>query len=342
MVAIIALVIAIFAGAFWRRADVVFDERAVEIPLSDPLRKSIENALERGFKTSDSVTVAKNGKPIASSASLPSTKLPDKLLYVNIRNVGHVPSGRVKVRIVVPGEIADKELKDAGSAFGSIDQRAESDSNGELSFECSNLANHSGARIKVALWYQQSKSGTPVVEIQDTSLGPAREVGSIDGARFFWWDWSGRGATFLGAAVGLLGALLGRFFGAKPNQSRPNFTAIYDPRRCGWAEGRIGDDPVMQVFATASISTTGEQPIEIVQAYLKGTHATSNLYQPLVASRESAIEETIQFSVQPVVVKVGEPYRGHIILVDKNNNRYESAEVLLPCRGSAVVSGTPS
>jgi integrase len=38
--AIIAIILAFLAGSIWRRADVVFDERAVEIPLSDPLRKS--------------------------------------------------------------------------------------------------------------------------------------------------------------------------------------------------------------------------------------------------------------------------------------------------------------
>jgi hypothetical protein len=47
VVALIALVVSIFAGSFWHRPDVVFDKRAVEIPLSDALRESIEDALAR-------------------------------------------------------------------------------------------------------------------------------------------------------------------------------------------------------------------------------------------------------------------------------------------------------
>jgi hypothetical protein len=91
-----------------------------------------------------------------------------------------VPSPTIKVRIVVPGQIADKLITDAGSAFGRVDQVNESDSTGELSFLCQNLANDPGARIKVALWYQRSGQGLPSVQIQDTSEGPAREVGSIE------------------------------------------------------------------------------------------------------------------------------------------------------------------
>ena len=46
VVAVVALLVAIFAGTFWRRADVVFDERAVEIPLSDALEPVTKPPLE--------------------------------------------------------------------------------------------------------------------------------------------------------------------------------------------------------------------------------------------------------------------------------------------------------
>jgi hypothetical protein len=98
IIAIVALIISIFAGAFWRRADVVFDKRSVEIPLSDQLRRSIEDAFAQAH--SDSIRVAKNGQLTASSPHLPSGKLPDKLLYVDLRNVGHVPSLRIKARML--------------------------------------------------------------------------------------------------------------------------------------------------------------------------------------------------------------------------------------------------
>ena len=42
----------------------------------------------------------------------------------------------------------------------------------------------------MAIWYQQTSSGSPSVQIQDTSEGPAREVASADAARFYWWEWS--------------------------------------------------------------------------------------------------------------------------------------------------------
>jgi hypothetical protein len=186
IITVIALFAAVFAGSLWRRTDIVFDSRAVEIPLSDSMRRSIEGALANAASRSDSVSVAKNGQQVSSSPRLPSTKLPDKLLYVNVRNVGHIPSSKIKVRILVPGEIADKDLRDAGSALGIIEQIAGSNSSGELSFECLNLANDPRARIKVALWYQQSKPNLPSIEIQDTSEGPAREVGSVETARFYW------------------------------------------------------------------------------------------------------------------------------------------------------------
>jgi len=113
IVAIVAVFISIsglFVSNFWRRADIVFDKRSVEIPLSDSLRKSIEDALAQSH--SDSIGVAKNGQQASSSPHLPSEKLPDKLLYVDLRNVGHVPSTRILARIVVPGQIADKAISD--------------------------------------------------------------------------------------------------------------------------------------------------------------------------------------------------------------------------------------
>src|SRR4029077_8321235 len=114
-----------------------------------------------------------------------STRLPDKLLYVNIRNVGHVPSGVIKVRVAVPGEIADKAIEDAGSAFGPVGELKEIDSSGEISFECQNLMNSPHAKIKLALWYQQNHPGEPSVDIQDTEAGGARVVPSVDAARFY-------------------------------------------------------------------------------------------------------------------------------------------------------------
>lgn len=186
VVAIAALSIAtigFFGGGVWRTSDIVFDIRAVEIPLSDSLRKYIEHALAAA--SSDSVMAKKNDKGVATSPRLPSARLPDKLLYVNIRNVGHVPSSTIKVRVVVPGEIADKTVEDAGSAFGPVGELKEMDSSGEVSFVCQNLTNAPHAKIKVALWYQQNHAGAPSVDIQDTAAGVAREVPSVDAARFY-------------------------------------------------------------------------------------------------------------------------------------------------------------
>jgi hypothetical protein len=133
IIAIIALAVSItgvFAGSFWRRTDVVFDKRSVEIPLSDSLRKSIEEALSRpaivknGSQSQVAVPTQEGNATIPPYASmwlshLPSPELPDQLLYVNLRNVGHVPSQAIKVRIVVPGQIADKSITDA-AAFGTV------------------------------------------------------------------------------------------------------------------------------------------------------------------------------------------------------------------------------
>jgi hypothetical protein len=189
VVAIVALIVAIlsfFGGSWWRTSDIVFDKRAVEIPLSDSLRTYIEHALAAA--PSDSIAIKKNGQEVASSRP-PIKTLPDKLLYVNIRNVGHVPSATVKVRIALPGQIAGKSISDAGSAYGMVGNLNQSYSTGELSFECQNLSNHPDARIKVALWYQANHPGTPIVDIQDTAAGMSREVGSVDTARFYWWDY---------------------------------------------------------------------------------------------------------------------------------------------------------
>jgi hypothetical protein len=104
IVAIIALaasIISILGGSFWRRADVVFDKRSVEIPLSDSLRKIIEEALSRPLATKNgsqfqvTVPTEQGTAKIPPNAymwlRLPSAKLPDQLLYINLRNVGHVP-----------------------------------------------------------------------------------------------------------------------------------------------------------------------------------------------------------------------------------------------------------
>ena len=173
----------------------------------EPVRKTIEDALAKA--SSDSINVAKNGQQISSSPHLPSGKLPDQLLYVNLRNVGHVPSHTVKASIVVPGQIADKTIKDAGSAFGKVDQIAESDSTGEFSFECQNFANDPTAIIKVAIWYERTSSGSPSVQVQDTSEGPAREVDSVDTARFYWWEWQPLRFSMFIVIAALYGILAG-------------------------------------------------------------------------------------------------------------------------------------
>lgn len=334
--AIVALAVSLFAGNFWHRADIVYDKRAVEIPLSDALRKSIEDALARSIVQSDSLTVQKDGKEISSSPHLPSTELPDKLLYVDLRNVGHVPSPRIIVRLVVPGKIADKQISDAGPAFGAITQVTESDYDGELSFECQNLANYSHAEIKVALWYQQTQSGSPSVEIEDTSEGPAREVSSVDIARFFWWEKLATLTVPLALVTAVLASLVTLFADRGLRRRRPNFTAVYEPLSCGWTKGSRNGASVMQVFAAASLATTEENPVEIVQAYLKGTKPIANLPQFLIVARESAVRYQFSFTVEPVVAQMGEAYNGRIVLVDKHRNEYTSEILSLPYRGPAT------
>ena len=206
IVAIVALVISVFAGSFWRVPDIVFDKRPVEIPLSDPLREAINQALAANHP--DSLAVAKNGVPVSSSAHLPSMTLPDKLLYVDVRNVGHVPSSKVKVHIVVPGPIADKQISDAGAAFGPTSGLVESGADGDMAFEIDNLANDQRARVSVAIWYQQTKVGTPTVEVQDIASGPAREVAAVSSASFYWWAWIAPSASFFIAIIGVLTSLL--------------------------------------------------------------------------------------------------------------------------------------
>jgi hypothetical protein len=216
VVAIVALIVAIlsfFGGSWWRTSDIVFDKRAVEIPLSDSLRAYIEHALAAA--PSDSIAIKKNGQEVASSRP-PIKKLPDKLLYVNIRNVGHVPSATVKVRIALPGQIADKSISDAGSAYGMVGNLNQSYSTGELSFECQNLSNHPDARIKVALWYQANHPGTPIVDIQDTAAGMSREVGSVDTARFYWWDYITPIRVGAFVLIGLFILSLGIFYVTRP------------------------------------------------------------------------------------------------------------------------------
>jgi len=328
IVAVVALFISVFAGSFWRTPDIVFDKRAVEIPLSDPLRKTIEDALKNAH--SDSIAIRKNNEQISSSPHLPSAKLPDKLLYVDLRNVGHVPSTRIKVRIAVPGEIADKDVLDAGPAFGAISQLAESDAAGELSFECQNLANHPQAKLKIALWYQQTKSGSPTVDIQDISVGPAREVSSIETARFYWWEWLSHLTGPLTALAAFLASILTLFLERKIKRKRADVIAVYDPSQFLWAEAK-NDAPTMQVWATASLSSTSGQPIEIVQAYLSGTKSATNL-SPFLVAPETAVTASFTFFVKPLVVEVGKTYRGRVVLVDKYKHEYESEVVSIPSR----------
>ena len=282
--ALTVAIVGVFGGALWRRADVVFDKRAVEIPLSDALRKSIEDALVSGH--SDSLTIYKNGREVGSSPHLPSAKLPDKLLYVDLKNVGHVPSAKIIVRLVVPGEIADKDVSDAGRALGPVSQVTESDADGELSFECQNLADDPQAKIKISLWYQQTRSGSPSVQIEDTSEGPAREVSAVDVAQFYWWERAKNLTVPLTAMAGLLGSVITLFSSYRLRQKRSYFTAVYDPLGCGWSQGSTRGRPAMQIFARATLATTAEHPVEIVQAYLEGTRPIANLPQVLVASQQ--------------------------------------------------------
>ena len=68
VVAIVALIVAIlgfFGGSWWRTSDVVYDKRAVEIPLSDSLRTYIEHALTA--VPSDSIAIKKKQEVASSS-----------------------------------------------------------------------------------------------------------------------------------------------------------------------------------------------------------------------------------------------------------------------------------
>jgi hypothetical protein len=187
-VALLGLLPAYFI--FWHRSDVVFDKRAVEIPLSGPLRKTIEDALSSAGPIFDSIPAKKSVAAAADGTSqLPSKRLPDRLLYVNIRNVGKIPSSLIKVQILVPGLIADKDVTGAGSVLGDITGQ-KSIENG-VYFECPNLANDAAAELKVAIWYQQTSDYVPSVQVMETTEGPSREVGSVDTAGFYlidhWW-----------------------------------------------------------------------------------------------------------------------------------------------------------
>jgi hypothetical protein len=61
----------------------------------------------------------------------------------------------------------------------------------------------------VALWFQQTNSSAPAVQIQDTSEGPAREVDSVDTAHFYWWEWQPLRLIALIAISLLFGTLAG-------------------------------------------------------------------------------------------------------------------------------------
>jgi hypothetical protein len=196
---------------FWHRSDVVFDKRAVEIPLSGPLRKTIEKALSTAGRTSDSVSVAKNGTEQANSNSqLPSAKLPDRLLYVNVRNVGKIPSSLIKVQIQVPGLVADKDVEGPGPVLGDVVDQKNSE-NG-VYFECPNLADDKAAKLKVSIWYQQTGVDPPSVQVMEMTEGPSREVGSVDTASFYLVDVPSRRWFIWGISLPI-GFALGWFIG---------------------------------------------------------------------------------------------------------------------------------
>lgn len=93
------------------------------------------------------------------------------------------------------------------------------ESAGEISFECQNLSNHPDARIKLALWYQANRPGTPTVDVQDTAAGMSREVGSVETARFYWWDYLTPLRIALFLLTGLLMLALGVFYVTRPTEA---------------------------------------------------------------------------------------------------------------------------
>lgn len=68
------------------------------------------------------------------------------------------------------------------------------------------------ARINVAVWYEQTLSSSPSVQIQDTSEGPAREVAAVDTARFYLWEQAARLTGLLALLAALLAAIVSTFF----------------------------------------------------------------------------------------------------------------------------------
>src|SRR5713226_5917797 len=127
---LVLTIVGLFPGyfIFWHKSDLVYDKRAVEIPLSETLRKQL----------SQPHTELENRKQ-GFAINFKSVTLPDKLFYVNIRNVGHVPTSDIRIRLQVPGTIADKELKGAGPVLG--DLRNVRATENEIYFDCPSLAN---------------------------------------------------------------------------------------------------------------------------------------------------------------------------------------------------------
>lgn len=115
--------------------------------------------------------------------------------------------------------------------------------------------------------------------------------------------------------------------------SKPVLHVSWERQQCVWGRGTIGTEPAMQLIGWAMVSTSGNEPIILREAYIKGTEPVLNcmdvLIKPGVVTRK-----LITTFVRPIIVKDDEDLRTAVILRDHQNREYITPEVTFRAIGS--------
>jgi hypothetical protein len=126
-------------------------------------------------------------------------------------------------------------------------------------------------------------------------------------------------------------------FVRQPKQFKNRLHFIPDAHNCLWCEA--GDTPTPQMYVSVGGMFTyeGEQPINLLKAYFKGTHPTNDMIVQVFSADASKtlinVDELsldpyegerafIQLYLAPLVGTRGRSYCGKLIFLDQFNHKY--------------------
>jgi predicted nucleotide-binding protein len=106
---------------------------------------------------------------------------------------------------------------------------------------------------------------------------------------------------------------------------KPELHISWDRQQCVWGIGFHGTERVMQIIGWAVVSITGNEPILLREAFIKGTEPVMSSMSISIKPGEITRQQLSTF-VRPVIVNEDEDLKTSLIIRDHKNREYVAPE----------------